>query len=70
MNTRAALQEYDPALAALCAEVFTGTTWQYRRADDPTRKDEAHLKNLDRAKLPEFKSTESGKQDSGKAGKS
>ena len=70
VNTRAELEEYDPALAKLCAEVFTGTTWQYRRADDPARKDEAHLKNLDRGKLPEFKWTESGKQDAGKAGKS
>ncbi len=70
VNTRAELQEYDPALAKLCAEVFTGTTWQYRRADDPARKDEAHLKNLDRGTLPVFQWTESETQDSGKAGKS
>jgi hypothetical protein len=31
---------------------------------------EARLKNLDRGKLPEFKWTESGKQDAVKSGKS
>jgi len=54
VNTREELIEYDPGVAKLCAEVFGKNPWQYRRADDPARKDEPHLKNLDREKLPVF----------------
>ena len=54
VNTRDELIEYDPGVAKLCAEVFGKNPWQYRRADDPARKDEPHLKNLDRTKLPVF----------------
>ncbi len=54
VNTRQELIDYDPGVAKLCAEVFGKNTWQYRRADDPARKDEPHLKNLDREKLPVF----------------
>jgi hypothetical protein len=54
VNTRQELIDYDPGLAALCAEVFGKNPWQYRRADDPVRKDEPHLKNLDRTGLPVF----------------
>lgn len=54
VNTRAELIEYDPAVAKLCEEVFRKTRWTYRRADDPARQGEAHLKNLDRDKLPVF----------------
>lgn len=54
VNTRAELIEYDPGVAELCAEVFGKNLWQYRRADDPARKDEPHLKDLDRTKLPVF----------------
>lgn len=54
VNTRAELQEYDPAVAKLCAEVFGDNDWQYRRADDPARASEPHLKDLDRSKLPTF----------------
>jgi hypothetical protein len=54
VNTRAELQEYDPAVAKLCEEVFGKNDWIYRRADDPARKDEPHLKTLDRTKLIKF----------------
>lgn len=54
VNTRQELIEYDPGVAKLCEEVFGKNPWQYRRADDPARKDEPHLKNLDRSKLPVF----------------
>ncbi len=58
VNTRAELKEYDPALAKLCEEIFGDKEWRYRRADDPARKDEPHLKTLDRSKLPAFAWTE------------
>lgn len=54
VNTRDELIEYDPGVAKLCAEVFGKNPWHYRRADDPARKDEPHLKSLDRTKLPVF----------------
>lgn len=54
VNTRAELVEYDPVLASLCKEVFGDNPWRYRRADNPARLNEPHLKNLDRAKLPKF----------------
>jgi hypothetical protein len=34
--------------------VFPDNSWRYVRADDPTRKNESHLKDLDRSKLPAF----------------
>ncbi len=54
VNTREELIEYDPELAKLCEEIFGKNKWQYRRADDKARKNEPHLKNLDRRKLPVF----------------
>lgn len=54
VNTREELLDYDPPLAALCREVFGDHPWQYRRADDPARREEAHLKDLDRGQLPQF----------------
>jgi hypothetical protein len=54
VNTREELREYDPALAALCEEVFPDNSWRYIRADHPSRKNESHLKDLDRSKLPAF----------------
>jgi hypothetical protein len=62
VNTRDELKAYDPALAALCKEVFGDNPWTYRRADDPARRGEAHLKELDRAKLPKFEWTEAEKK--------
>lgn len=58
VNTREELKDYDPALAALCREIFGDKEWRYRRADDPARKDEPHLKGLDRSTLPTFAWTE------------
>lgn len=57
VNTRQELIEYDPGVAKLCEEIFGKNDWQYRRADDPARKGEPHLKNLDRTKLPVFEWT-------------
>ncbi len=54
VDTREELKEYDPTLAALCAEVFRDNDWQYRRADDPGRRREPHLRRLDREKLTAF----------------
>ncbi|MEO7097807.1 MAG: hypothetical protein ABI162_00485 [Luteolibacter sp.] len=62
VNTRDELKEYDPDVAKLCAEVFGDTHWQYRRADDPARKDEPHLNTLDREKLPVFEWSEAEKK--------
>jgi hypothetical protein len=62
VNTRGELKEYDPEIAKLCAEVFGENPWQYRRADDPARMDEPHLKNLDRDKLPVFEWSEAEKK--------
>jgi hypothetical protein len=54
VDTREELLEYDPALAKLCAEIFGKNPWRYVRADDPSRKDEPHLKSLDRSQLKPF----------------
>jgi len=54
VNTRQELIDYDPAVARLCEEVFGDNDWQYVRADDPSRANEHHLKNLDRSKLQTF----------------
>ena len=62
VNTRDELKAYDPEVAKLCAEVFGDNNWQYRRADDPARKSEPHLKNLDRATLPVFEWSDAEKK--------
>jgi len=54
VNTRAELVEYDPAVAKLCQEIFGDNDWVYLRPDHPSRKNEAHLKDLDRSKLSTF----------------
>lgn len=54
VDTREELIEYDPALAALCQEVFRDNPWRYKRTDHPSRTDEPHLKTLEREKLPVF----------------
>jgi hypothetical protein len=61
VNTRAELKEYDPGVAKLCEEVFGDKKWTYVRADDAARKDEPHLKNLNRTKLPKFEWSEAEK---------
>jgi hypothetical protein len=43
VNTRAELKAYDPALAALCEEVFGDIPWRYVKPADRTPEDRAHL---------------------------
>jgi len=66
VNTRDELRAYDPALAALCEEVFPNNRWTYVRSDDPARRQESHLKALDRAKLPAFEWGKSEKAEDAK----
>ena len=54
VNSRTELVDYDPAIAALCEEIFGENNWRYIRSDHPSRKEEPHLKNLDRSKLLPF----------------
>lgn len=54
VDTREELIEYDPALGALCREVFRDNDWRYQRTDHPARANEPHLKTLLRNKLPKF----------------
>jgi hypothetical protein len=51
VNTRAELLEYDPALAALCQEVFGDTELKYTR---PTTRLKDHLAGYDPSKSPKF----------------
>jgi hypothetical protein len=51
VNTRAELLDYDPALAALCREVFGGTELKYT---NPTTRLTGHLAGYDPAKAPKF----------------
>ena len=55
VNTREELVAYDPAVAALCREIYGKNTWRYQRSDAPERVDRNHLAGLDRSKLPSFK---------------
>ena len=52
VNTRAELQEYDPAVAALCEEVFGAGEWRYVHPRE--RMQEAHLSTLKGQSLPRF----------------
>jgi hypothetical protein len=51
VNTRAELLEYDPALAALCKEVFGDTELKYSK---PTTRLKDHLAGYDPSKAPKF----------------
>ena len=51
VNTRAELLEYDPALAALCKEVFGDTELKYTR---PATRLREHLAGYDPSKAPKF----------------
>jgi cyclophilin family peptidyl-prolyl cis-trans isomerase len=55
VNTRAELEEYDPALAALCSEVLGDGEWRYRKPQDRGSEGRAHLTSFDPAKAPHFK---------------
>jgi len=51
VNTRAELLEYDPALAAICREVFGETELKYTK---PTTRLTGHMAGYDPAKSPAF----------------
>lgn len=54
VNTREELKAYDPALAALVAEVFGDGPWRYRKPADRPEAGRAHLVGLDPARLGRF----------------
>jgi cyclophilin family peptidyl-prolyl cis-trans isomerase len=54
VNTRAELEEYDPALARLCREVFGEGDWRYRRPDKRDADEREHLAAFDPAAAPTF----------------
>jgi hypothetical protein len=51
VNTRAELKTYDPALAALCEEVFGDRPWRYSRAVTRLK---GHLEGYDPSNAPKF----------------
>jgi cyclophilin family peptidyl-prolyl cis-trans isomerase len=55
VNTRAELKEYDPALAALCAEVFGDGGWRYVKPAERNAEGRAHLSGYDPATAPHFR---------------
>lgn len=54
VNTRSELKKYDPALAALCLEVFGDGPWRYRKPVDREPSDRAHIRDLPQP-LPVFR---------------
>lgn len=54
VHTRAALKEYDPALAALCAEVLGDGSWRYVKPAQRSDADRAHLAGWDTSEAPRF----------------
>lgn len=55
VNTRAELREYDPTLAALCAEVFGEIAWRYIKPMNRPAAERAHLTGFDPSKSPRFR---------------
>ncbi|MFO1514691.1 MAG: peptidylprolyl isomerase, partial [Verrucomicrobiota bacterium] len=55
VNTRAELKEYDPALAALCAEAFGEVPWRYVKPMERPASERAHLAGFDPSKSPRFR---------------
>lgn len=55
VNTRAELKEYDPPLAALCAEVFGEVAWRYHKPMERPANERPHLAGFDPAKSPQFR---------------
>ncbi len=55
VNTRAELKAYDPALAALCAEVFGDEEWRYVKPVARSPSGRAHLSGYDPAAAPHFR---------------
>ena len=54
VDTRAELREYDPALAALCEEVFGDRAWRYVKPELREESDRAHIAGYDFANRPKF----------------
>ncbi len=52
VNTRSELKEYDPALAALCAEIYGEGAWRYVRPEK--REQPEHFQGYDFAKAPKY----------------
>jgi peptidyl-prolyl cis-trans isomerase A (cyclophilin A) len=55
VNTRVELREYDPALAALCAEVLGDGEWRYRKPTERGAEGQGHLASFDPEAAPQFK---------------
>ncbi len=55
VNTRAELKDYDPAAAALCAEVFGDRPWRYVRPMKRPAAERRHLAGFDPAQSPTFR---------------
>ncbi len=55
VNTRAELKEYDPGLAALCAEVFGEIAWRYQKPMERPLQGRAHLAGFNPAQSPRFR---------------
>jgi cyclophilin family peptidyl-prolyl cis-trans isomerase len=55
IDTRAELEDYDPALAALSAEVFGDGAWRYRRPQEREPSERSHLGTFDPATAPTFR---------------
>jgi cyclophilin family peptidyl-prolyl cis-trans isomerase len=53
--TRAQLKQYDPAVAALCNEVFGEVPWGYHKPMERPAAERAHLAGYDPAAAPRFK---------------
>ncbi|MFD0892242.1 hypothetical protein KBB96_12495 [Luteolibacter ambystomatis] len=54
VNTRVELKEYDPKVAALCAEVYGDKPWRYLRPSKRAPEDRAHLKGVPEGHVREF----------------
>lgn len=55
VDTRDELKEYDPELAALCAEVLGDGDWRYRKPSQRPAEETRHVEGLDRQNLPRFR---------------
>jgi peptidyl-prolyl cis-trans isomerase A (cyclophilin A) len=55
VNTRAELEEYDTALAVLCAEVFGRGDWRYRKPRKRGPQGQTHLASIDLEDAPQFR---------------
>lgn len=55
VNTRDELKQHDPELYALVQSTFIDQSYRYLRSDAPQRKQEPHLKSLNRQNMPSFR---------------